>query len=76
MDQDFVGATTLFCLFGATLMLYGTALCRTGNKDLLPVRAKHSVRTKADVKRVGKYTLVIGAAILAVVLMAVLLHGL
>lgn len=73
VDEDFVGVTTLFAIFGAALLLYGFVLFRTGNKDLLPLRAQYSVRGKADVMRVGKYVLIIGAILLVVMLVAILL---
>ena len=75
MNEDIVGATTLFALFGAVLALYGAILYRGGNKDLLPIRARYSVRNKADVKRVGKIVLVIGVVLLTAMLLVFVAMG-
>ena len=75
MSEDVVGVTTLFALFGAALVLYGGVLFRGGNKDLLPIRARHTVRNKADVQRVGKIVLVMGAVLLAAMLLVFVVMG-
>lgn len=52
-----------FSIFAAALILYGLALVKTGDKSLLPYRAAHSVRTSADVKRVGRIVVWVGLCI-------------
>ena len=61
--NDLVHASTLFLIFATLLVLYGAALAKTGNRDLLPYRARHSVRTTADVIRVGVIVVRVGAVI-------------
>lgn len=53
----------LFLIFAVALVLYGAAIAKTGNKDLLPYRAQHSVRNAEDVRRVGRITVVVGLVI-------------
>ncbi|MBQ9005274.1 MAG: hypothetical protein IJ092_02750 [Atopobiaceae bacterium] len=63
MQEDIRGVSTLMLIFGLVLLAYGALIYTTGNKDLLPMRAQHSVRTKDDVRVVGKYTAIVGAII-------------
>ena len=65
MQEDIRGVSTLMLIFGFALLAYGTLIWATGNKNLLPMRAQHSVRTKNDVRVVGKYTTIVGAVIAA-----------
>ena len=67
--NDLLHASTLFLIFSAALILYGALLFKTGDKELLPYRAKHSVRSAEDVKRVGKITATIGVVIGALALL-------
>lgn len=65
-------AAIFLLLFAGLLALYGLVLYRTGDVTMLPYRARHSVRGKADVKRVGLIVLRIGlllAAVLCIVLL-------
>ena len=66
--NDLLHASTLFLIFALALVFYGAALAKTGNKNLLPYRAMHSVRGPQDVKRVGRITVVIGLVIGALAL--------
>ena len=61
--NDLMHASTLFVVFAMVLMLYGAALVRTGDKNLLPARAIHSVRGPHDVRRVGRITMRVGLVI-------------
>ena len=72
MQEDIRGVSTLMLIFGFALLAYGALIFATGNKDLLPMRAQHSVRTKDDVRVVGKYTAIVGAVIAALAGMAFL----
>ena len=63
--NDLFYACVLFLAFAAALVAYGAILAKTGNKELLPRRAVHSIRNGDEVKRVGRIVirtgLVIGA---------------
>ena len=61
--NDLLHASTLFLIFALTLVLYGALLAKTGDKNLLPYRAMHSVRGSHDVKRVGRIVVVVGLVI-------------
>lgn len=62
----------IFLLIFATLVVaYGLLIHKTGNIDLLPYRAQHSIRGKDDVRYVGLMTVRVG-----LVLGAILLAGL
>ncbi|MDO4808181.1 MAG: hypothetical protein Q4A07_13145 [Coriobacteriales bacterium] len=61
----------LFLIFAVALVLYGAAIAKTGNKDLLPYRAQHSVRNAEDVRRVGRITVVVGLVIGALSLVGI-----
>lgn len=73
--NDLAHAATFFMIFAVTLVLYGAVLARTGNKDLLPYRAMHSVRNKADVRRVGRIVVIVGLVIGALSLLVRLIAG-
>ena len=61
--NDLAHAGTLFVIFGIALVIYGAVLTQTGNVELLPWRAQHSIRGPEDVKRVGRITIVVGIVI-------------
>ena len=61
--NDLLHASTLFLIFAAALVCYGAVLAKTQNKDLLPYRAMHSVRSARDVLRVGRVTTLVGLVI-------------
>ena len=71
--SDLLHASTLFLIFAAALACYGAILARTGNKNLLPYRAMHSVRGSGDVRRVGRAVVLIALAIGALALLIRLL---
>jgi len=50
----------LFFAFGVALAVYGFALKRTGNVNLMPYHVTHSISSPEDVRRVGTYVLRIG----------------
>lgn len=75
MREDIRGVTTLMCIFGLALLAYGLLLAVTRNKNLLPARAQHSIRTADDVRLVGRITVVIGAVIAAASAVAFLVFG-
>ena len=61
--DDSQHARTLFLIFAVMLVIYGAILVKTGDKNLLPYRAMHSVRNSEDVRRVGLITARIGMVI-------------
>ena len=61
--NDLAHAGTLFLVFALLLVLYGGVIAVTGDKELLPYRARHSIRTKEDVRRVGRITVVVGLVV-------------
>ena len=63
--SDRLYASMLFAALGVALVIYGAILKRTGDKRLLPVRATHSVSSKEDVRRIGRYTVMVGLLVLA-----------
>ncbi len=70
--NDLLHAGTLFLAFSIALVLYGWILAKTGNRNLLPYRAMHSVRDERDVRRVGSIVVRVGLVIgLASVLLIV-----
>ena len=62
--SDLEGVGILFSVFGAVLVAYGYAIWRTGNKDILPMRAQISIRGEDDVRRIGKWVVIVGIAVL------------
>ena len=64
--NDGLYASIFFLIFAFVLLLYGAALTKTGNKELLPWRAQHSIRNADDVRRVGRVTCVVALIIAAV----------
>ncbi len=74
-DMDDVRhANTLFMIFGLCLFLYGLALVKTGDVNLLPYAAQHSVANSDDVRRVGRIVVVIGLVLLAITLLVFLIR--
>lgn len=61
-------ALTFLGIFAVVLCLYGLLIMRTRNKELIPRRAVHSIRDKADVYRVGKYVVIVGLVLGAVLI--------
>lgn len=61
--NDLLHASTLFLIFALAVVLYGAILAKTGDKELLPYRAMHSVRTREDVVRVGRISMWVGLVI-------------
>lgn len=61
--NDLLHASTFFLIFCAALLIYGAVLAKTGNKNLLPIRAARSVRNAQDVRRVGRITIKVGLVI-------------
>ena len=72
-DLSHVG--TLFLIFALALMGYGAALAATGNKELLPLHAQHSVSNKDEVRRVGRIVVVVGLVIGAMALLLRIVAG-
>lgn len=71
--NDLAHAGTLFVIFGIALVIYGAVLTQTGNIELLPWRAQHSIRGPEDVRRVGRITLIVGVVIGVIALLVRLL---
>lgn len=67
--NDLLHAGTFFLIFAIALVCYGAILVKTGNKELLPYRAMHTVRNKQDVMRVGRIVIVVGIVIAVVALL-------
>ena len=63
--DDMTYALAFLALFGILTTLYGLLIRLTGNAGLIPHRAAHSIRDKDDVIRVGRLTMAVGAAIVA-----------
>ena len=71
-------AIVFLLIFAALLVAYGLVIYKTGNVNLIPYRATHSIRDKQDVRRVGLLTTRVGlvlGALLLVALAVVLLTG-
>ena len=60
---------TFLLIFAAMLMGYGTLLARTGNKDLMPMRAVHSVHGPDEVRHVGRLVIVVGCCVIVAALL-------
>lgn len=58
--NDSYFACVFLLFFFVCCFLYGCWIKKTGNKDLLPYRAQHSIASVDDVRRVGFWTLVVG----------------
>ena len=69
-------ALTFLGIFAIVLCLYGALIMRTRNKELIPRRAVHSIRDEADVYLVGKYVVIVGLVLGAVLVVAALLLSL
>lgn len=65
-------ATIFLLIFAITLVVYGAVMQRTGDASMVPFRARHSIKGKGDVRRVGSIVMNIGG-ILAVLLVLALL---
>lgn len=58
--DELLHPSMFFLIFAIALTLYGAAIAKTGNRDLLPYRAIHSIRNSEDVKRVGRIVVRVG----------------
>ena len=58
--NDLAHASLFLLIFALALVLYGLLLAKTGNRDLMPYRATHSIRNKEEVMRVGRIVVVVG----------------
>lgn len=72
--NDLQDASKLFLIFAVVLLLYGSVLFKTGDKDMLPLRAQLSVATKEDVRRVGQVIVRVGL-VLGVLALAGIIFG-
>ena len=61
--NDLAHVGTFFLIFAAMLALYGALLMATGNKNLLPYRAIHSVHGPSDVRHVGRITVIVATVV-------------
>lgn len=61
--DELLHVSTLFLFFAGALVAYAALLVATGNKELLPYRAIHSIRGPEDVRRVGRIVIVVGVVI-------------
>lgn len=73
--NDLRHAGTFFLIFALVTVLYGSILAKTGNKDLMPYRAIHSISGPSDVKRVGRIVVVVGLVIAGMALLMIVLAG-
>lgn len=71
--DELINPSKFFLIFAVALMLYGAAIAKTGNRDLLPYRAIHSIRNSEDVKRVGRIVVIVGLIVGALSLVGVTL---
>lgn len=71
--NDLAHASLFLLIFALALMLYGLLLAKTGNRDLMPYRATHSIGGKDDVRRVGRIVVVVGLALGALMLLVLAL---
>ena len=74
--DDFSNAGKFLLIFALALVLYGAVLAKTGNKELMPYRAVHSIRGADDVKRVGRIVIIVGLVLAALVLVGLAVWGL
>lgn len=71
--NDLAHASLFLLIFALALVLYGLLLAKTGNRDLMPYRATHSIRNKEEVKRVGRIVVVVGLVLGVAMLLALAL---
>jgi hypothetical protein len=57
------------------VVVHGAALALTGSKDLVPLRAVHSVRSSDEVRQLGRIVVVVGLVIGAIAFVVRLLAG-
>jgi hypothetical protein len=67
--NDLAHASLFLLIFALALVLYGLLLAKTGNRNLMPYRATHSIRNKEDVRRVGRIVVMVGLVLGAVMLL-------
>ena len=73
--NDLHHATTLFLVFALAVVLYGAMLALTGSRDLVPLRAAHSIRNPDEVRQLGRIVVVVGIVIGVVALVVRLFAG-
>ena len=61
--NDLLYASQFICIFAATLVVYGAILAKTGNVNLVPRRAVHSLSGPEEAKHVGRIVVVVGIVI-------------
>ncbi len=61
--NDLLYASQFICIFAVTLVVYGAILAKTGNVNLVPRRAAHSLSGPEEAKRVGRIVVVVGLVI-------------
>lgn len=71
--NDLAHASVFLLIFALALVLYGLLLAKTGNRDLMPYRAMHSIRNKEEVRHVGRIVVVVGLVLGATMLVALAL---
>lgn len=64
--NDLAHASLFLLIFALMLILYGLLLAKTGDRNLMPYRATHSIRNKDDVRRVGRIVVMVGLVLGAV----------
>lgn len=65
-------AMIFLLIFAIVLVVYGAIMQRTGDASMIPFRARHSVTSKGDVRRVGRIVMHIGGALAAILVLALL----
>lgn len=66
-------AIEFLLIFAAALVLYGLVMWRTGNVNLIPYHATHSIGSNDDVRRVGLIVVRVGLILGAVLCAALVL---
>ena len=74
--MDGLYACIFFIIFAVVLLIYGGVLYRTGNKELLPLRAQPTIRSEDDVRRVGHITCIVASVIALLAVLAIIVFKL
>lgn len=64
--DDSLHAVTFLLIFAALVTVYGIVLAKTGNEDLVPYRASHSIEGPEDVRHLGRVVTRVGGVMLVI----------
>lgn len=70
---DLLYVCVFMLIFACALCLYGWYIYKSGKVESLPYRIQHTVRTSADVRRIGYGTVLVGLCLGALVLIAIVI---